>query len=257
MRRRYKFKKIKKKKKFFLFKKSFWLVLFFLSLLGTGFYYFFYSGLLEIEKIEIKGNKEIPVESIKNIIVREIEEKIFSFFPRNIILINFGKISQKLLFEFPRIKEIVLKRKFPNSIEAAIIERSPVAFWCKEEDCFSLDEEGIIFAKGEKKEGLVIKSNKKVNLFEKIIEKEKLEDILKIYKELKNSFTIEEIFISEKEKITVKGREGWEIYFNQDNVDEQIINLKAVIQEKIPLEKINELQYIDLRFGNKIYFKYK
>jgi hypothetical protein len=46
---------------------------------------------------------------------------------------------------------------------------------------------------------------------------------------------------------------GYSIYFNtQDDFDRQLANLKLVLNEKVKDKKIN---YIDLRFGNRVYIK--
>lgn len=94
-------------------------------------------------------------------------------------------------------------------------------------------------------------------LGERIIEKEKLSQILEIQsglRDLKNEIVLVEVVNSQR--INVKTFEGWQVYFNsQNNISEQIFNLNLVLKEKISPEKRRNLEYIDLRFGNQVYYK--
>ena len=49
---------------------------------------------------------------------------------------------------------------------------------------------------------------------------------------------------------------NFKVIFSLDNnVEDQILNLDLVLKEKISQEDLVGLEYIDLRFGNKVYFK--
>lgn len=235
--------------------KFFWFFILFLIILGGISYFFLFSDYLKIKNIEITGNKKINSDDIKNIVNQELSSKIFNIIPKNIFLANLKSINDNVLEKFPLAYKADVKRKLFNSLAINIEERSPVALWCKNDDCFDIDKEGIVFEKGESK-GLVIKSDEDINMGQNIIEKDYLGNIIKIYKESK--LDIKEISVSNSEKIIIRTTGDWEVYFRgDDTIPDQIDNLKLVLEQKIPSENRGDLEHIDLRFGSKVYFRYK
>ena len=58
-------------------------------------------------------------------------------------------------------------------------------------------------------------------------------------------------------RFNAKTAEGWEVYFTpKEDLNWQITELKAVLENEISPERRGNLEYIDLRF-EKIYIKYK
>jgi len=270
---KYRYKKsyrTKKKKSIFriFHNRFFWLGFFILVLLGGIFYFFVFSSFFQIKEFEIYGNQKVSTEEIENVIKEQISQPpaifpkmIGGFIPRNIFLINFKEIDRTILKKFPKIARITLKRKLPDTMTANIEERISIGVWCRHSDCFRLDNEGVVFEKDVEEAGLVIKSEKEIIFGKKIIGKDYLEDILEIQKGLKDdlAINIKEFFIPhEEEKLIVRIFNNWEIYFNpKGDISDQIFNLNLVLKEKIPPEKIGDLEYIDLKFGSRVFFKYK
>jgi cell division septal protein FtsQ len=242
----------------------FWEGLLVLVFLGALFYFFFLSSVFQINQIRVSGNKRVPTEEIQNVIGGQIGEKIVFFQSKSIFLVDFPKIKKMLLAKFPNIHEIYLKRNFPDIVLAKIDEREAVANWCRGEDCFYLDKEGIIFEKGKEEGKLIIRSETsegELVLGREAVEKKIVDAVLEIQKELKEGlgFAVNEFILTqEKNKLTVKMPEGWEVYFDiQKEVFGQFFNLDLTLKEKIPPEKRGNLEYIDLRFGNKVFFRYR
>ncbi|NQU83952.1 MAG: hypothetical protein HQ536_04545 [Parcubacteria group bacterium] len=105
---------------------------------------------------------------------------------------------------------------------------------------------------------------KEVNIRDKALSKELVDLVLKVYENLLNKLgvsiellKIEEVEDIEEAKLTITTKDGWEIYFSiNEPIDNQLENLKVILQEKVGDER-NLLDYIDLRFGDKVYFKMK
>ena len=160
--------------------------------------------------------------------------------------------------------EIKISRDFPGGLNVLIAERSGIATFCRENDCFILDEEGIVFKKDsdERLFRPLIKTlipGGQMDLGEKAIEKEELSRILKINSQINKDLKIPlEGFIISEKQLTALTQEGWEVYFNlQGDVEWQLMKLKALLEEKIPPEKRSSLEYIELRFGNLANPKYR
>jgi hypothetical protein len=138
-----------------------------------------------------------------------------------ILLIKLNPIKNEILKNFPQISSVEIKRKFPSTLLFKITERKEVAAFCQKEDCYLIDKEGIVFERGGDQGILKIERENfesEIKPGERVIEKEILDKILDISKKIE--FGIEKVSI-------------------------------------ISQDKIGDLEYIDLRFGNFAYPKYK
>ena len=248
------------KKKISIIKsKFFWFVVFFFIVLGSIFYFFFLSSVFEIKEIKISGNRKISTQEIRDIIEEKINKKKFLFISKNFFLTDFDDAKQ-IIEEFPAAGGVILKRKFPNKVIIDIEERTPVGIWCQSDDnCYYIDKEGVIFEKTKYKRELVINSEKEIIFGQKIIKEESLKDILEIHNELKDiELDVQDFNILDQGEKLVADIDKWEIYFNLlENVSDQLFNLKLLLKEKIPPEQRENLEYIDLRFGSRIFYRNK
>ncbi len=260
--------KIQRKKSIFKYR-SFWLTILIL-VVGSGIFYLIsFFSFFQIKEIEIRGNQKIFIEDIQKIIQNEINQKILSFPTRSIFLADLTKIDKILSEEFPQIANLELERNFPNALTVIIKERKSVAIFYQKERQFVIDKEGVFFKKVtelkyeqrylkiKKAENLIL--DKELKLGEKVLKRELLTKILKIEKQLlyKEDILITEALVVSDERLNVKTSENWEIYFNlRDGISDQIFNLSLVLDEKIPIEKRKDLEYIDLRFGSRVFFRY-
>lgn len=233
-----------------------------LIILGAVIYVVFFSPLLGVKEIEILGNEKVKEEDIRKIVEEKIFRKLVFLTFENIFLLDFKATEKEILENFPQVGKASFLRKLPSKIVLKIEERKRIGVFYQKETPFFIDREGIIFEEvdKEKDSGLLIKSERSdFNLGERVIEKESLEKILKIQRALKVlKIEIEDFFVPAEERVNVKTVEGWQIYFDlSEDLDWQITKLKLALEEKIPPEKRDELEYIDLRFGNMVYPKYR
>ena len=252
-----------KRKKSILKNRFFWLGVLVLIISIGLFYLICFWDFFQVEKIEISGNQEIKTENIKNLIEKEISKKILFIPSKSIFLADLKMTEKNLLEKYPQIAEVNLERKFPRGLKVEIEERKPVAIFIQDEDSFFIDKEGVIFKEDTNNEMLKIKNlifSEELKLGERVIEKEKLSQILEIETGLEKDIKvqIETAEIVSDRRLNVKTSEGWEIYFNLENdLDWQITELGLVLEklEKQVLPgKRENLEYIDLRF-DKISYK--
>ncbi len=243
-----------RKKKLILKNRFFWLTTLVLVSFTSLFSFLFFSGTFLVEKIVVSGQEKVSKEAIGSLVVS-----------KNIFFIDREVIRAKILENFPQIAEVKIDRSFPDSLNILVIERVSVATWCQENDCFLMDNNGIIFEKiaaGDDLQQTLIKglNEGKLALGSMMIDEEELSKILNIDSELKSSLKIEieEFTISLDDKLIALTRDNWEIYFSLTNdIDWQITKLRVVLEEKIPPEKRENLEYIEVRFGNLAPIKYK
>jgi cell division protein FtsQ len=243
--------RIKKKKPFF--KRTIFLVSIFSILILAGVsYIIFLSDIFKVKGIEVLGEGRIQKEDFKKFLEGKIETK-------NILLIRLDPIKNEILKNFPQISSLEIKRKFPSTLLFKISERKEVAAFCKKEDCYLIDKEGIVFERGEGQGILKMERENfesEIRPGDRVIEKEILNKILEISKKIE--FGLEKVSIISEDNLHFKTSLGFEIFIDpQKDIDWQLTKLKVALENAIPKEKIGELEYIDLRFGNFAYPKYK
>lgn len=252
----------------------------FLFALGT---YFSRLDGLNISQVEISGNKVIDTSAIDSVIREEISGKYLWLFPKtNVLIYPKSKIKTALENNFSRLSniEISMDRKM---LKISVSEREAKYLWCgastgvqhpTEEKCYFLDDEGYIFDEAPYFSGEVYfkfygspdgeaespagsyfsqKNFKQLILFKDVVAGMGTKPVM--ISVLPDGDI--EMFLARSGANTL----GPKIIFKSDadlkNVAE---NLQAALATD-PLmsqfkNKYSTLLYIDLRFGNKVYFKF-
>jgi len=255
--------RVKRKKSIFR-NRFFWLGILILIIFGGFFYSLIYSSIFQIKEIKISGNQKVLTENLQDTIQNQIEKKVLFLPTKSIFLANLNKISETILEKFPQIAQANLNRDFPDILLVQIKERKPVAIFCQNENCFSVDIEGNVFEPNLTKPDLVTLRkgdlNSEIKLGEKLLDQTLISQILDIHSQLRENFKIpiKEVLIVSDQRVDFKTLEGWEIYFNpQGDLNWQLTKLRVVLEEEIPPENRQNLEYVELRFGNFAPYKYR
>jgi len=143
-------------------KKKFKIIFFwFLILILILNYIFLFSPIFEIKQINISGNKTIKDEQIKNSLSNFLSKQVLVFFDKNnLFLATSDKIKNILSNNFPRISSVkISKSLIKRFINLKITEREEIGIFCREEKCYYIDQQGVIFEKAPKTKGTLILVN--------------------------------------------------------------------------------------------------
>lgn len=253
-------------------KNTFKAVIFFVAFLAgmTAIVSFFYIPFFKIKSISMSTDGIISIDAVTEIAEKELSGKHLSLFPKsNIFLLPKKNIAKSLVEGIPRIKTVRLDREFFDGLSIQIMERKNKALLCKKESCAAVDEDGFVFEKtpyvsggiiikfydqrgseeGESPESATGKSMLLPAQFKKIM------DFVGLV--AKSGGEATEIFLKKEDIYEVMTKEGWRILINAKNEpDKAFANMMTAIESEIK-EKRKKLDYIDLRFGNKVYYKFK
>ena len=252
------------KKKEIIFRNFFWVIILILLIFSSLFYFVVFSPVFQIREIKISNGQDFLVKDIENKIQNQIEQKILFFPSRSIFLANLKEINKIFLREFPLLRKVETRRDFPVTLIITVEERKPVAIFYHKEQKFFIDKYGIIFEEILDNEYFYLKIEsliltEELKLGNKILKEELVNQILEIKQQTKeiNIPIIKALIVSDR-RLNVKTLENWEIYINpKNNISQQIFNLGIVLEKEIPLDRRRDLKYIDLRFGNRIFYKYR
>lgn len=254
-RKKVKSARIKRKKPFYR-SKMFWFG-FLCSLVVLGLLYLFiFSSVFQVREIKVEGNERISEEDLSNFVWSLISQKLI-WETKSIFLIKSHQIEESILRNFPLVGKAKLVKKPLAFLILRVKEREEFAVVCNEE-CFKIDYQGMVFEKTDQRQGLIIVfSNKNILVGERVIDPFLLEQISRIEENLKNNPDIKiEEYIFYDDRIEAKTELGPRIIFDLDNkIDNQLLKLNIVLKEEISMEKLKGLDYIDVRFGNKVYYK--
>jgi hypothetical protein len=183
-------------------------------------------------------------------------------------LLKRDKMEQLVLKQFPEVENLRVFRDFPETLVIRVITRKKVAQWCDtKSSCFALDAHGVIFRPDDSADLMKIFPNdsQKLALGERVVEVSLLGRLLELQKKVEHIDLLKQAkvrvlssgIVSNKRSVFSLS-EGWKIFFNpEESLDWQVTKLRLVLEKKIPTEKRGKLEYVDVRFGNQAYLKYR
>jgi cell division protein FtsQ len=263
-----------KPKKSILMRPIFWVVFTFVIIIVLFVYFLFFYPVLQVRNINISGNEEVKEKDLNNFVTGLINKKFIEFgqfklTSGSIFLLDTDNVRQKILKEFPVIEDIIINKKLPQTLVIKVNERKQIGVFCNSatgsEQYYSIDQNGVIFELLSflPENTPVVKQlmmNKEVFTGEEVVNKNIMNLISKIQKNLKENFKIDikEALITNSLKLDIKTNENWQIYFDINSVsdiDIEIAKLNLLLGGEITPEVRKTLQYIDLRFKDRAYYK--
>ena len=248
-------KKIKKKGSI-LKSRFFWLGVSIVALTELLLYVVVLFPLFQIQEVRVEGNIEVSENKIKSAVLEHLWGK-FLFFPTaSILLADTQGIRDNLLLTIVELETVSIQKKFPNILIVSVQEKRTVAFWCQDQDrCLALDKEGVAFKKAQVSSDFPVITSP--------VTEDALLAVLNFSKEMKRrSLLGDEVSVGfrivSENQIEASISEGWSIYFTQtQDLSWQITKFQTVLENKVSPEKRRKLEYIDVRFGDQAYLKYR
>lgn len=208
-----------------------------------------YLFLISWDNLDVKG---IEITSKRSAVKEEIQEFFKGKNLGNILLLDIGHL-QELLEGHRWVENVCVRKIFPSSLRIEIIERTPVAV-LKKENFFLIDKEGILLEKINPHENQSLPLLVDSNNFEKDY-KEKIA----LAWECLESFTPSErkkaevLDLTDYENVTLKLKGSETNYILGAEQFSQ--KLKIFQKWRSHLEKYEPLEYVDLRFQDRLYIK--
>ncbi len=242
-------------------------IVFGIFLIAFILWVFFYSNIFSIQKIIVEGAVRTQPNEIANMARDQVEETKFIIGTQNNIFLFDEKALKNKLIDKYAFKNVKVAKEKPGTIKIEVSEKSYAYIWKEGEKYYYADIDGYIIKEInplEIKNGnyplIENQGNDKIYENKIIANKEKINFIEGIFSYLQegNSYDIEiENFIVDntENKVTLKIIGGPEIYFNsKESPDEQITKLLIIKDEKLKDDFFSK-SYIDLQYGEKVYYR--
>ena len=240
---------------------------------GVG-YIFLCSTFVEINKFEIQGTNRVNENEILDMVNDKISGDIILCLKKNnYFFINVNAIQDDILQD-KKIREVIVQKEFPGTIHINITEQEVLPIWCLgsiEGNCFVL-EDGIATSVVKLSEDVIVQNEHfvvvdqvrgEINVGDRIIATEMLNKIEKLGEELIYVLdtVIEQPYIIESQgshEIRFVTDEGWHVVVDLTQDVDEILYIAKLFIKKVELPSHrNDLEYIDMRFPEKIFYKMK
>jgi cell division septal protein FtsQ len=227
-----------------------------------GMIFLLRADFLQVRNLAVLGADTVPQGNIKTAIQNYISGNKFFVIPKSdIFFINKNGLATALLAQFPRLQSVEINKQFfDKGLEIAVAERSADFLWCSvSSQCYFMNKSGLVFEKSNNNSDKIIFTGVLSGnpIMKNFVSGVEMQNYIKLIEVFANAhFQITSINVEAGDKTVVKINAG-DIIFNPEDGDltsaaQNAILLINQIIGKAPSAKFN---YIDTRFGNKMFYK--
>lgn len=240
----------------------------------VGLAIFTRSARAKIHSITISGNTLVPTAALKKIAEDAAASALLGVFKKdNIVLYPKSTIEGEITDQYKSVQKVDVSFKTANDLLINVVERKPAYLWCASQqevpkNCFYMDDTGYIFSEAPSFSGniffiyygLVDPKNAIGSTYLSAATLKSLKTFVESIKTLgadpRGLFAFGEdnydLILYPNTKILLNGRTDFSRIFG---------NLEAVVKKQVQGggrgNFFQNLEYIDLRFASKAYFKMK
>src|SRR3989344_9005839 len=256
------------------------IVLVFIILIAT-FSYLSYRPSIRIFQVELSGQTILDSEEVRKEVLSYLDDSYFWIFPKNnAFLYPKSSLENHLREVFKRIDVLDLELRGFQTLQVKVTDRGLLALWCdsapvsyeehiqnQTRQCYFLDNSGTIFAKSPnfsgdayfRYYGLVSDNPIGSYYLASTTEFSQMNALVAKAREL----SIHPVYMipNGNKEFTLFLRGGGKIYFDtRESLTKTSENLASLLRATIFKFDQNgnlPVDYIDLRFGNKLFYKLK
>ena len=256
---------IDKKKRRNIIKLSIFLVIIFVLFIGA--YLFLRLPFLNIKTITVSGVEALIGDNIKKKAEEYLRGNLYFIVPKsNLFVYGKEEMQNSLPLLFPEIKSVSLDLE-NQVLRICVIEKKATALWCDgapKDVCYYFDDTGNVFLKAPDFDGSIYKkfygSIEGDPIGKNFLDKATLSKIKIIYETFDTyKVVIGEITVVSKAEIKLKSIYDVEFLINLDKdlneTADNIITILTADRFKDSLPILKGVEYIDFRFGRKVFFK--
>ncbi|MDO8518135.1 MAG: hypothetical protein Q7S26_02495 [bacterium] len=235
------------------------------------------AAFLRITMIVVSGASVVPPDAIQALVQQDIAGTYLFAYPKaNILLYPKNNIKRQLFTQFPTLKDVDVHAINFHTLDVAVVERQPVALWCADASsspCFLLDTDGLVYAPAPSYSGDAYKKyvggasgalpwqyltqeefHALSALVDAVAKKESAETVTSITVDANNDVHL--VFGSGPD---ASMGPGFTLLFALHDDTGKIFERFTLALTSTPftVHQLADFEYLDLRFGDKLYYKLK
>ncbi len=234
-----------------------------------GVSYLSYLPRFSLQKIEVTGAQTISPAIIRDLAETKINDGSLPFISRDNIFFYPQQEITRAVASFPRIASAKVSRAslLAQAVTVAIVERSPYAQWCDDTmSCYVIDKTGFIFAAAASSTqtaepyvffGMIAEASS--SPIGQTYASGQFPGLAVLLDRLGQAgFMATEIHQDNSQDVSITLASGFalRVSFGQD-ADTIVHNLQLILQSDPLKGKESAIDYIDLRFGDRVFYQMK
>lgn len=249
-----------------------------LAVLGFGLWYLLNLPYLRVDEVEVVGVRQVSAGDIERAVRDDLSGAVWLLFPRaSFFLVSTGALERRLRERFREIQEIDVSKRFPDRLTARVTERTLWGVYCVRSsstvppgqagepahDCAYLDTRGVAYEELSRFAGWllpVIYGAAPPRLGDPAVPAGTLE-LFNGARAALASLGGELLSLSRStttpDDVRLALAEGWSVWVTASRPIPEWMNILKTVLEKEIGERRSELDYMDLRFGAKVFYKFK
>lgn len=231
-----------------------------------------HASFLAVQKVTVEGTTTINPADVEASLHSATETPhLFGLISRqNILTYPARTLEETLAYEYPRIAHVVLRKQFfAREVSVQITQRLPYALWCMQEKlvevyipakCFSVDEAGFVYESAEAfPDALTLYGGLPLGITDPL-----RTDVAADYFSATSAFIatlaeqglrVRTVHFDDKDATLVVAP-NWSLKVALDkDLGAVAFNLEALLKEQNLQNTLETIEYIDMRFDERVYIK--
>ena len=228
---------------------------------------------LQINTVVVSGAQTVSSSTIEQFVRERLAGSYGHILPKSdIFLYPKRDISTALKAEYPLLASAEVYAVDFHTIAVALVERSPRALWCpsssstylSQGSCYFMDENGVIYAEAPHFSEPVYTSyrgpSESVTLPRQYLQPGEFLSLSALVDAIMQKISaerLEEVEVDAQSDVRMRFADGCVLIFALHDEGGDVFERFSLALQSAPFagQKLSQFEYLDLRFGDKLYYK--
>lgn len=232
-----------------------------------------WAPFMRVGQVSVLGVRALDAKELEEVVWQELAGGWGYMFARsNIFLYPQKEITRELTRRFPTIKTVTVQAEDFKSVAVTIAERQPAALWCGESQasstaCHFLDEDGLVYAPAamysdgvyQTYYGPLQNAEAGQGQFLTAAQFHALPPLLESLQKSADTGSLQFIAVNHEGDVRAVFAGGFAVLFGVADSGSAVLErfLLALAAEPFVDRALSDFEYLDVRFGDKVYYKLK
>lgn len=230
---------------------------------------------IRIHAITVSGQTTLSEDTLRSFTADKISGRSLFIFPKNNIL-SYARedIRKKILAEFPQVRQVSIRAKNPQTVEVSVTERTPQSLWCDilptNNPCLLMDGNGFAYVPeaGSSTAALIRytgNASTTPGYTAAVVPRQfltpeqfiPLQALVSAISENQKDNPVLEVAVDEHGDVAARFANNFILKFVLAEAGKDVYQRYTIALSSAPFvgKSTGDFEYLDLRFGDKLYFK--
>lgn len=224
-----------------------------------------YLPFLQVRDVQVSGTKTLATSTLISYIQGQIAGRYLFVLPkRNIFIYPKRAIADGLLAQFPELRAADVHAGNFHTIAAEVVEREPKALWCQGAQCYYMDQAGVVYAPAVAQDGYVVYRGRAEgeSLPRQYLTEDTFESLFALADAVSQKLPdtpVKEVAVDAHSDAEATLGNGFVLRFALGDAGGDVFERFSLALTSAPFAEhaLGEFEYLDLRFGDKLYYRLK